>query len=257
MCCACASSRVARISVLIHAPEYFACYKISTFSNWLACSEACCFCHVMWARKQEAGAEWQECATPAAALRHVKAEGAPSTLQQVQIERAAKNSKPRNGFEFSLKPPTAASPHQSPQSQAASAPTTTQSIGTFVEVLSSSNCDSCRGKLCGVTSSCSQCKRGVHEHCFVTMEGEGHPNHWCFACACRGCEKPLVTPISNRASNANAMCILNLHLMVHVSSVRNPYARLAPPPCPLTNCLESWREEDLEALELWLRSVRQ
>ena len=42
-----------------------------------------------------------EFSTPAAALRHIKAEGAPSTLQQVQIERAAKNSKPRNGFEFS------------------------------------------------------------------------------------------------------------------------------------------------------------
>ena len=26
----------------------------------------------------------------------------------------------------------------------------------------------CRGKLCVMTSSCSQCKQGVHEHCFVT-----------------------------------------------------------------------------------------
>ena len=52
----------------------------------------------MWVRKQDPAAEWQEFATPAAALRHVKSEGAPSTLQQVQIERAAKNGKPRNGL---------------------------------------------------------------------------------------------------------------------------------------------------------------
>ena len=62
----------------------------------------------MWVRKQEAEAEWQEFATPAAALRHIKAEGAPSTVQQVQIERAAKNSKPRNGFEFSYTRPATA-----------------------------------------------------------------------------------------------------------------------------------------------------
>ena len=59
----------------------------------------------MWVRKQEADAQWQEFSTPAAALRHIKAEGARSTLQQVQIKRAAKNSKPRNGFEFSYNPP--------------------------------------------------------------------------------------------------------------------------------------------------------
>ena len=74
----------------------------------------------MWVRKQEADAQWQEFSTPAAALHHIKAEGAPSTLQQVQIERAAKNSKPRNGFEFSYNPPAAAVPQQRPQSQAAS-----------------------------------------------------------------------------------------------------------------------------------------
>ena len=50
---------------------------------------------VMWVRKQEPATEWQEFPTPAAALRHVKVEGAPSTLQQVQVERAPKNSKPR------------------------------------------------------------------------------------------------------------------------------------------------------------------
>ena len=38
-------------------------------------------------------AEWQEFAIPAAALHHIKAEGAPLTLQQVQIERVAKNAK--------------------------------------------------------------------------------------------------------------------------------------------------------------------
>ena len=47
---------------------------------------------------------WQEFATPAAALRYTKSEGAPSNLQRVQIERAAKNSKARNGFEFSFAP---------------------------------------------------------------------------------------------------------------------------------------------------------
>ena len=51
-------------------------------------------------------AVWQELATPAAALRYITSEGAPSTLQQVQIERAAKNSKARNGFEFSFEAPT-------------------------------------------------------------------------------------------------------------------------------------------------------
>ena len=64
----------------------------------------------MWVRKQEVEAEWQEFATPAAALRHIKAEGVPSTLQQVQIERVAKNSKPNNGFEFSYMPPATATP---------------------------------------------------------------------------------------------------------------------------------------------------
>ena len=76
----------------------------------------CCgsFCHVMWVRKQEAEAEWQEFAAPTAALRHIKAEGGPSTLQEVQIERAAKNSKPRNGFEFSYKTPPPPLRHNNP-----------------------------------------------------------------------------------------------------------------------------------------------
>ena len=37
------------------------------------------------------------------------------------------------------------------------------------------------------------------------------------------------TLIPNNASNANAMCMLNVRLMVRVSSVLNPYARLALP----------------------------
>ena len=58
---------------------------------------------------------WQEFATPAAALRYTKSEGAPSNLQQVQIERAAKNSKARNGFEFSFEaPPEARLPNHHP-----------------------------------------------------------------------------------------------------------------------------------------------
>ena len=59
---------------------------------------------------------WQEYATLAAALRYIKSKGAPSTLQQVQIERAA--SKARNGFKFSFAAPTggaAAKPPPSPR----------------------------------------------------------------------------------------------------------------------------------------------
>ena len=52
----------------------------------------------MWVPKQGDDAVWQEFATPAAALRCIKSEGAPSNPQQVQIERAAKNSNARNGW---------------------------------------------------------------------------------------------------------------------------------------------------------------
>ena len=187
----------------------------------------------MWVCKQEAEAEWQEFATPAAALRHIKAEGAPSTLQQVQIERVAKNSKPRNGFEFSYTRPatalsshTRALPQQPPQSQAAPTPTTTQSISGFVEVLGSSYCSSCRGKLCGVTSSWSQCKRGVHEHCFVTVGGEGH--RWCFACACRGCEKPL----GNTDTQHCKQCKCYVHVECALGGSCLQCAQPICPPCP-------------------------
>ena len=149
----------------------------------------CCgnFCHVMWVCKHEAAAKWQAFATPIAGLSHVKAESALQFCSK--IERAAQISKSYNGFGLSFKPPTVASPQQPPQVQAASASTTTQYMGSFVVVVGLSNCSSCRGKLHRVTSSCSQCKRGVHEHCFVTVEGERHA--WCFPCACRGCAKPL------------------------------------------------------------------
>ena len=40
----------------------------------------CELCHVMWVRKQGSDGVWQEFATSATALRHVKSEGAPSTL---------------------------------------------------------------------------------------------------------------------------------------------------------------------------------
>ena len=138
---------------------------------------------------------WQEFATPATTLRHIKSEGAPSTLQQVHIERAAKNSKARNGFGFSFEAPTgaaAAKPHPKP------APTTahTPSVASYVQVLSSSYCGSCCGQLCGVTTTCSQCQRGVHEQCSVVVEGDARQvevgeegelgdNQWCFACASR------------------------------------------------------------------------
>ena len=144
----------------------------------------------------------------------------------MQIERAAKNSKPRNGFEFSYNPPAAATPQQPPQSQAASPPTTTQSIGGFVEVLGASYCSSCRGKLCGVTSSCSQCRRDVHEHCFVTLRGEGH--RWCFACACRGCAKPL--------GNTDTQQCRQCKCYVHVECALDGLCLQCPPrtclPCP-------------------------
>ena len=44
-------------------------------------------------------------ATTAAALRYVKSKGAPSSLLQVHSERAAKNSKPHNGFEYLFQAP--------------------------------------------------------------------------------------------------------------------------------------------------------
>ena len=145
----------------------------------------------------------------------------------MQIERAAKNSKPRNGFESSYNPPAAAAPQQPPQSQAASPPTTTQSIGGFVEVLGASYCSSCRGKLCGVTSSCSQCKRGVYEHCFVTVGVRGIVG--VLHVPAEVVQSLWVTLIPNNASNANATCMLNVHLMVCVSNVLHPHARLALP----------------------------
>ena len=138
---------------------------------------------------------WQHFATLAAALRYIKSEGAPSNLQQVQIERAAKNSKAHNGFEFSVEAPKA--PPKPARTTAY-----TPSVASYVDVLSSSYCASCRGRLCRVTAACSQCERGLHEQCFVVVkgntgrvevdeEGESGDHRWCFTCACRGCAKPL------------------------------------------------------------------
>ena len=51
-------------------------------------------------------------------------------------------------------------------------------------------------------------------------------------------ESLWVTLIPNNASNANAMCMLNVRLMVRVSSVLNPYALLALPlPKPVHSTL--------------------
>ena len=114
---------------------------------------------------------WQEFATPAAALRYTKSEGAPSNLQHVQIERAAKNLKARNGFEFSVEAPTrGAAPKPPPKPARTTAHT--PSAASYVELLSSSNYASCRGRLCGVTATCSQCQQGMHEQCFVVVEGD-------------------------------------------------------------------------------------
>ena len=97
---------------------------------------------------------WQEFATPAAALRYTKSEGAPSNLQRVQIERAAKNSKACNGFEFSFETPTGGAAAKAPPKPARTT-AHTPSVASYVEVLSSSYCASCRGRLCGVTATCS------------------------------------------------------------------------------------------------------
>ena len=98
----------------------------------------CQLCHVMWVRKQGGDAVWQELATPAAAIRQGKSEGAPSTLQQVQIERAIKNSKPRNIGAAAAKPspnPVLTTSH-------------TPSVASRVQVLSPLYCSSSRGRLC-------------------------------------------------------------------------------------------------------------
>ena len=166
----------------------------------------------MWVRKQEAEAEWQELAT----LR-------PRLCSKCRSSASQRIPSPAMALSSHTRP----LPQQPPQSQAASPPTTTQSISSFVEVLGSSYCSSCRGKLCGVTSSCSQCKRGVQEHCFVTGGGGGTGG--VLRVPVEVVKSLWVTLIPNNASNANAMCMLNVHFMVHVSSVLNPYARVALP----------------------------
>ena len=94
----------------------------------------------------------------------------PSNLQQVQIQRAAKNSKADNGFEFSFEAPTRGAPPKPPPTPARTT-AGTPLVASYVEVLSSSYCASCRGRLCGVTAACLQRQWGVHEQCFVVVEG--------------------------------------------------------------------------------------
>ena len=96
----------------------------------------------------------------------------------------------------------------------------------FVEVLGSSYCSSCRDKLCGATSSCSQCKLGVHEHCFVRVGGEGH--RWCFACACRGCEKPS----RNSDTQQCKQCKCYVHVECALDGSCLQCAQPICPPCP-------------------------
>ena len=202
----------------------------------------------MWVRKQDPAAQGQEFATPAAALRHVKLEGAPSTLQQVQIERSAKNGKPRNGFEFSLKPPASASPQQSPKPPTAATPSTTQGLTNFIQVLGSSYCSSCRGQLCGITSSCSQCKRGVHEHCFLTLEGEANSDRWCFACACKGCAKPLGDSDTQQCKQCK--CYVNVGCVRNGSCLQ--CAKPICPPCPPAPKVRAFHSS-WQSGRLWLR----
>ena len=78
----------------------------------------------------------------------MKSEGAFSNLQQVQIECAAKNSEAHNGFEFSFEAPTggaAAKPPPKPARATVHIPL----VASYVEVLSSSYCANCCGRVCG------------------------------------------------------------------------------------------------------------
>ena len=176
----------------------------------------------MWVRKQEAEAEWQELAT----LR-------PRLCSKCRSSASQRIPSPAMALSSHTRP----LPQQPPQSQAASPPTTTQSISSFVEVLGSSYCSSCRGKLCGVTSSCSQCKRGVQEHCFVTGGG-GH--RWCFACACRGCEKPLGNTDTQQCKQCK--CYVHVECTLHGTCLQcaQPICPRCPPPTKARTFHTSW-----------------
>ena len=79
------------------------------------------------------------------------------------------------------------------------------------------------GQLCGVTTTCLGCNRGVHGQCFIVMEGEAGraadgeegssvENRWCFACACRGCAKP--------AGDANTQECMRCKCHVHATCIK-------------------------------------
>ena len=90
-----------------------------------------------------------------------------------------------------------------------------------------------------MTNSCSQCKRGVREQCFVTVEVRGTVG--VLRVPVEVVKSLWVTLIPNNASNANAMCMVNVHLKVCVSSVLNPYARLALPTTKIRTFHTSWQ----------------
>ena len=154
------------------------------------------------------------------------------------IKRAAKNLKARNGFEFSFEAPTrgaAAKPPPKPAPTIAHTP----SVASYVQVLSSPSCASCRGRLRGVTATCSQCQRGMHEQCFVVVEGdagrvevgeegEEGDNQWCFACACRGGAKSLGDTNTQHCTR----CKCYLHVMCINDGVCLSCARPAPEQVP-------------------------
>ena len=192
----------------------------------------------MRVRKQEAAAEWQEFATLAAALGHVKGEGAPSTLRQVQIERAAKNSKRRNSFEFSLKPPPL--PRRNPHSpkprplplQRNPLATSSKSYVRCIVAAAVANyvgrqahAPNANGMFMSIVLSRRRA-RGTQTVGVLRVLVEVVQSLW-------------VTLIPNSASNATAMCMLNVHLMVRVFTVLNPHACLDPPPPPLPRFVHS------------------
>ena len=90
---------------------------------------------------------WHEFGRTAAALRRVKFEGAPWSMQQMQIEPTTKKSKPRNGLEFSFQAPTGAAAAKPPP-KPASTTSHTPWVPSYVLVLSSLYCLSYRGRIC-------------------------------------------------------------------------------------------------------------
>ena len=97
--------------------------------------------------------EWQEFATTIAALCHAKSKGAPSNLQQVQVEHAATKAKPQNAFWFLFKAlDAAASLEHPPKPCLLAAASTNPSLLSFVQVFNSLYFGSCHCQSCGVTT---------------------------------------------------------------------------------------------------------